>query len=126
MKSRFYSKHDFNRYRQGIFPKRFPCVVIDHVRIEDCGDVEPKGGMTVVRYWISDGCAFSGVAFCCNKDTYNKRKGKSIAFGRLIKGLERSGLSKKNVLAHMVYVSAKIGIIDNELSEMARKGEDIQ
>lgn len=107
MNTPFYEDYQFEKYRKQIIPNQFPIVTIVHERIYK----NPKGGVTKVSYWINKNCVISGVAFCCLKDTYNKRKGKSIAFGRLIRSLNMLGLSKRKTKEHKNFIGDRIGKI---------------
>lgn len=46
----------------------------------------PTGGMTLAWAKIGD-VTYQGVSFCSHRDTYNYRKGASIAKGRLLKAI---------------------------------------
>jgi len=64
-----------------------------HCRIEDdSGKTLPRGGETIAYILNDKGKRISGHAYCSVKDTYNKKLGRTIATGRLLKSL---GLNTK-------------------------------
>ena len=66
----------------------YPKVQISHFRNRDfVGQVASKGGGTFLKLEIRKGVCYVGVAYCWKGDVYNKRKGKSIALGRLLYAL---------------------------------------
>jgi hypothetical protein len=51
--------------------------------------LSPRGGLTVADAYDSDGILIEfGEAACSMRDNYNKRLGRQIAVGRLLKRLE--------------------------------------
>jgi len=122
----FYDTESFNKYRRRTVPKHFPFVEIKHHRVEECGKTNPKGGMTIVRYWLEENCVISGLAFCCDGDTYNKQKGKSIAFGRLMRSIYRAGAKASYLKKIQKLVRAKVGIVDDFYFNQAYNGDIIR
>ena len=67
-----------------------------HVRPHNGNDeILPRGGTTIARTEKSDGTTIERQANCSVKDTYNKKLGRVIATGRLLKAL---GISTKFAL----------------------------
>lgn len=129
MNTFFYSMRNYNDYRRRKFSskEKYPVATIEHRRIGGCFDkANPKGGMTVVSLWLSKDCAVSGVAFCCEKDTYNKKKGKSIALGRVLRGLKEIGISIRSVTHYYGLLLTEIGKVDEGLVDQSFKGVDIK
>jgi uncharacterized protein YecE (DUF72 family) len=127
MNGNFYDMPNFNNYRRRTVPKRFPFVEIKHWRVENHRlGTDPKGGMTIVRYWLEENCVVSGVAFCCDKDTYNKRKGKSIAFGRLMRSFYKSGAKASYLKKLQKRIRIEIGTISDFYFNEAYNGDEIQ
>lgn len=110
------------QYRKEILNRPYPSVVITHGRVGK----NPKGGVTVIQLWIDRGCAVTGFAFCWKFDTYNKRKGKSIAFGRLIRSLVLLGTKKADLRRWVHFIEDRIGTIDYDLYHKARNGDKIE
>jgi hypothetical protein len=108
-------------------PKRFPFVEIKHCRVENHRlGTDPKGGMTIIRCWFSKDVLISGHAFCCDKDTYNKRKGKSIAFGRLMRSIYMAGSKPEYLLRIRRLVESNIGKVNKFYFNQAYNGDYIQ
>lgn len=62
-----------------------------HVRLlDDEGVVKPRGGYTVCRFWNTetDQLIAAGYGFCSKRDTFNKRLGRTISFGRALNQFE--------------------------------------
>jgi hypothetical protein len=56
--------------------------------------LQPRGGATLADAFNSDGdWIASAEAYCSQKDNYNKRLGRQIAVGRLLKRLEANEAS---------------------------------
>ena len=89
----------------------YPKVNVKHVRVADGFGVMLKGGGTLVQLEIRKGVCYTGVAFCWKGDVYNKRKGKSIAFGRLMSAL--SALEYPDYVETKEFIHSKIGKIDD-------------
>ena len=49
--------------------------------------LSPKGGSTIVEIHSREGKQYIGIAKCSKSDSYNKKRGLSIALGRAIKNL---------------------------------------
>ena len=65
-------------------------IFIRHERYKDnIGRIKPNGGRTVAWIYEDDNknVALSSVAVCSKRDTYNKKLGRRIAIGRLLKAL---------------------------------------
>jgi len=122
MSEKFYYHSGLNEYRKSVVPQKFPCVRIVHARVHD----SPKGGMTIIRCWFEKEVLLSGHAFCCAKDTYNKRKGKSIAFGRLMRSIYLSGAKPAYLLAIRKLIQSKIGKVDMFYFNQAYNGDYIR
>ena len=122
MKEQFYNQRWFNRYRRWVIPTKFPAIRIIHASVED----NQKGGMTLIRYWIDKNCVITGIAWCCTKDTYDKQKGRSIAFGRLMRAIKKLGISKSQLNKHRKYVESRIGKINRFLAGAAYLGDHIE
>lgn len=104
---------------------KYPKVKVAHMRNEDIfGEVLSKGGATDVQLEIRKGVYYIGVAFCWSGDVYNKRKGKSIAFGRLMYALDI--LDTPNYAQTFNWILSKIGKIDTPLFLDAFDGEKIE
>jgi len=122
MKESFYSKTHLNEYRRDIVPKKTPCVEISHCRIDSC----PKGGMTLIRLWVEKNLVITGHAFCCDKDTYNKKKGKSIAFGRLMRTAYLLGLKEQQLWQIKKFIWERIGKVNEFYFAQAYNGDEIK
>jgi len=109
------------KYRKEVLNRKYPSVDVTHTRIHN----NPKGGMTAIRLWIDKGCVVTGVGFCWEFDTYNKRKGKSIAFGRLMRVLYLSGAKGYNLRKWEKLIRSKIGILDEKYASDAYNGDKI-
>lgn len=109
------------KHRKEILNRPYPSVEIIHARAGG-----PKGGATAIRYWLDKGCSIDGIAFCWEGDTYNKQNGKSIAFGRLMRNLKLTGVSKTKLRKHWDYVGGKIGNVNSKLVIKAFEGERIE
>ena len=104
---------------------KYPKVEVTHMRHENIfGKVLPKGGATVINLEIGKGVYYSGVAYCWKGDVYNKRKGKSIAFGRLMYAL--SALDYPDYAQTYDWIFSKIGWIDQNLYWDAFNGLKIE
>ena len=57
-----------------------------HYRVVKDGQVEGKGGATLVFVTGEEGVSFAE-AYCSHKDNYNRRLGRDIALGRLAAGV---------------------------------------
>ena len=118
----FWENYQLEELRRKTLPSQYPSIQIEHNRIYQ----NQKGGLTIVRYWIDKDCYISGTAFCCLKDSYNKRKGKSIAFGRLMRSIYKAG-SKANYLKKIQkFIRSKIGIVDEFYFNEAYNGDKIE
>jgi len=129
MNAHFYDMKDYNEYRRKKFSSSTSCPVIsiEHRRVEyGYKKTNPKGGMTLITYWIGKDSAITGIAFCCDKDTYNKRKGKSIALGRLMRTIKKMGVSETIFSKHLKYVGERVGKVNLEFMTKAFDGEEIQ
>jgi len=102
--------------------KNYPEVEIMHNRVIG----SPKGGITSVSVYISEGCVIRAYSFCWQFETYNKKKGKSIAFGRLMRAIDQLGLSKSKTKKLYAFTKEKVGTIDERLFNLARAGEKIE
>ena len=122
MTEKFDSHRNLNEYRKGVVPKKVPCVQVSHIRVEG----SPKGGMTMVRLWLDKGTLVSGHAFCCVKDTYNKKKGKSIAFGRLMRSIYMSGSKPEYLSRIKKLIQSQIGGVDMFFFNQAFNGDYIR
>jgi hypothetical protein len=65
-------------------------------RNEFGGTIQTKGGLTIVAVELPNGNVVRGVANCSPQDNYNKRVGREIAFGRLLKKLEHGFLDEQD------------------------------
>ena len=110
------------KLRKTVLNRQYPSVDINHSRVHH----NPKGGMTVVRYWLDKGVVITGIAFCWEDDTYNKQNGKSIAYGRLMRNLKLTGISKTKLRKHWDYVGDRIGNVNPNLVLKAFEGERIE
>ena len=122
MTTDFWENCQLEKFRRKVKPSQVPCVQVEHSRIYK----NQKGGFTTVRLWIDRNCFVSGASFCCLKDTYNKRKGKSIAFGRLMRSIYLSG-SKPEYLGRIKkLIESEIGIVDKFYFNAAYNGDKIE
>ena len=118
----FWDTHYLNNYRKNALPRKFPHVSIVHARVED----NPKGGITTIRLWLDKGSLIIGSAFCMDIDTYNKRKGKSVAFGRLMRALYLSGAKASYLRKYKKLIESRVGIIDKVYFNKAYNGDNIE
>ena len=104
---------------------KYPKVIICHQRpLIGCFEPAKSGGRTVIHLEIRKGVFYSGVAYCWKGDTYDKRKGKSIAFGRLMKALHN--LSLHDAKQTYDWILSEIGKVDVVLVCAAFDGEKIE
>ena len=108
--------------RKYIFDRPYPSVEIIHARIRN----KPKGGMTTVRIWLDRGVLVEGISLCWQHESYNKRKGKSIAFGRLMRSLYLSGAKMAYLKKYKKLINSKIGIVDKKYFNAAYNGDKIE
>lgn len=108
--------------RKSVMDRKCPSVEIRHIRKPG----HSKGGITRISYFVSNGCEITGYAFCWQFETYNKQNGKSIAFGRLMRNLKLTGVSKTKLRKHWDYVGGKIGNVNSKLVIKAFEGERIE
>jgi len=120
MKHSFFSPYELDKYRKQKLPRKYPTLEIEHHRVSG----SQKGGMTLVRLWISKSVPVTGIAFCCKRDSYNKKKGKSIAAGRLYGALMLMNFPNIEYLKQMVLLD--IGNYDFDIFAKAASGENIQ
>ena len=93
---------------------KYPKVKVQHIRKWSYrGNVLSKGGATAVQLEIRKGVYYTGIAYCWKGDVYNKKKGKSIAFGRLMYAL--SALDYPDYAQTYDWILPKIGKIDLNL-----------
>lgn len=109
------------KFRKKVLNRQHPSVEIIHQRTGT-----PKGGYTAIRYWVTKGSEVTGISFCWEQDTYSKIKGKSIAFGRVMRALDVLGLSKRMKNYHYSFILRDVGKIDQKLFQLARDGEEIE
>lgn len=104
---------------------KYPKVKVQHNR-KSIGfrKVAKTGGRTIVSLEIRKGVGYVGEAYCWKGDVYNKRKGKSIAFGRLMKALDI--LDYSNWLRTKMWILSKIGKIDRSYYSDAYVGRKIE
>lgn len=109
----------------------YPKLTIEHRRPETIiGVIAPiklirsLGGLTVVKLTLRKGVEITGKAYCWKLEPYNKRKGKSIALGRLLYAL--SALDFPDYVATKKWVVSKVGKVDKDLVKKAFHGEKIQ
>lgn len=118
-----------NRYK-------YPYVEVQHQRkikrrvLKRLDEVQSKGGATIIVLVVQPGVAYIGASKCNLIDVYNKRKGKSIAFGRLMKALDFLVKNDHPVFEndwwHMkVWLGKQIGKVDWTYFWKAYKGEKI-
>ena len=104
---------------------KYPKVKVQHIRKWSYrGNVLSKGGATAVQLEIRKGVYYTGIAYCWKGDVYNKKKGKSIAFGRLMRALD--ALSTDNFAQTHEWVLSKIGKIDEAFTSDAFVGIKIE
>ena len=103
----------------------YPKVQISHFRNRDCmGRIVSKGGGTFLKLEIRKGVCYVGVAYCWKGDVYNKRKGKSIALGRLLYALSALGFPEYEETKKWLF--SKVGKIDGDLWNRAFHGLKIE
>ena len=124
--------------------KTYPAVEVIHQRYKTgltYPEVCPKGGMTAIYLHIGFGVSYVGLSKCWRFDTYNKKKGRSVAFGRLMKALDflnKDATEEKYWLLSSPsqwlsrewddtkeWIHSKIGKVDSELFWKAYRGERI-
>lgn len=104
---------------------KYPKVTVQHIRKwSHRGKVLSKGGSTLVELEIRKGVFYSGVAYCWKGDVYNKRKGKSIAFGRLMSALVPINFPQYKKTQG--WILSKIGKVDFSLVLKALDGKKIE
>ena len=105
---------------------KYPKVTVNHVRAKTdfLEEILPKGGATIVKLEIRKGTFFIGIAYCWKGDTYNKRKGKSIAFGRLMQAVKSRDYLEDEQTHD--WILSKIGKIDTNLFWDAYLGHKIE
>jgi len=114
------SESEVNMTKKNEYPK----VVVKHIRVADGFGVMSKGGATLVQLEIRKGVCYSGIAFCWKGDVYNKIKGKSIAFGRLMQAVKRQNYLEDSQTYD--FILSKIGKIDRGLFGDAYIGRKIK
>ena len=103
----------------------YPRLRVNHIRNKTCVEtILPKGGATMVRLEVRKGVFYVGAAYCWKGDTYNKRKGKSIAFGRLMYAVRR--LDYLETSQTYDWILPKIGKVDRKLFGDAYLGNKIE
>ena len=104
---------------------KYPRVVITHDRpLIGFRNPAKNGGRTCIELQIRKGVGYGGAAYCWSGDVYNKRKGKSIAFGRLMAALV--ALDFPQYLKTQKWIHSKIGKIDILIFLKALRGERIE
>ena len=116
-----------NKKEEKYKPKviKYPVIRVIHNRKKtSLGQEKPNGGYTVLRLELEFGVYYAGISVCWNLEAYNKVKGKSIAFGRLMRALHYGFSETNSALKTEIEqkIRAQIGKVDEELFENARDG----
>ena len=105
--------------------KKYPQIRVTHNRRKGSmwtkGKDKAYGGNTNIKLEIEFGVIYVGVSICWNHEAYNKIKGKSIAFGRLMRAY-KPGHNAYNCMKMEKIIRAQIGKVDERLYQNALQG----
>jgi hypothetical protein len=88
----------------------------------DCPGRRPIGGKTTVYLLLGRGVAIAGQSICSPKDQFNKRIGKSIAYGRALRAILLMDGDPTEV---NWWASGEIGKVKHSFLKKAYLGEKI-